>query len=132
MKCPNDTCGREMRIVRHKLWADIYYFRCDNCKARVYDSLETVKSLSDRMRGMSDLSEQEKAIFKSAGERRKERGIVLRKFSFMAESNQVFALNELLDSWIQRFGKEQAIDHLIVLWGRVEARLRDKERAKES
>jgi hypothetical protein len=54
MLCPNPSCQREMRIVAHKQWHDIHYWRCDNCKARVYDSLETVKSITDRMRGTSE------------------------------------------------------------------------------
>jgi len=54
MKCPNTSCEREMRIVQHKLWKDIFYYRCDNCKARVYDSIETVKSITDRNRGIEN------------------------------------------------------------------------------
>jgi hypothetical protein len=52
--CPNTSCGREMRIVRHRQWQDIHYWKCDNCKGRVFDSLETCKSITDRLRGLSN------------------------------------------------------------------------------
>jgi hypothetical protein len=54
VKCPNTSCSREMRIVKHPTWPDIHYYKCDNCKARVYDSLETVKSITDRLRGIEN------------------------------------------------------------------------------
>jgi hypothetical protein len=76
------------------------------------------------------LSDQEKQTFKAAGERRRARGVELRKFSVMAERSQVEALSELYDAWIARFGKEQALDHLILLWGRAEARLGDRDEQK--
>lgn len=79
---------------------------------------------------MSGLSPEEKATFRAAGERRKARGVKLRKFSVMAEESQVIALNELYSGWVARFGKEQCLDHLIVMWGRAEARLQDADHAK--
>jgi hypothetical protein len=80
---------------------------------------------------MAELSESEKATFKAAGERRRARGVVLRKFSIMAEESQVEALNELYDAWVSRFGKEKAIDHWIVIWSRIEARMQDADQAKK-
>jgi hypothetical protein len=54
VKCPNTSCGRAMRIVQHKQWKDIYYWRCDNCRGRVFDSFETVKTITDRMQGRAN------------------------------------------------------------------------------
>ncbi len=54
---------------------------------------------------MNELSEQEKAIFKSATDRRRANGIRLRKISFMADASQVEAFTILWESWVEKFGK---------------------------
>jgi hypothetical protein len=81
---------------------------------------------------MTELSEAEKATFKAATERRKANGVRLKRFSVMAEESQIIALNELWSAWTERFGKITAIDHLIVLWGRAEARLRDLDEVRQA
>ena len=78
---------------------------------------------------MDSLSAQDKATFQRATQRRKENGIRLKRFTVQAEQSQVEALNILLDAWVERYGKTLALDHLIVLWSRAEARVRDKESA---
>ena len=77
--------------------------------------------------GMDSLSAQDKATFQRATQRRKENGIRLKRFTVQAEQSQVEALNILLDAWVERYGKTLALDHLIVLWSRAEARVRDQE-----
>jgi hypothetical protein len=79
----------------------------------------------------SPLSDAEKAIFRAATERRKQRGIKLQRFSVMLDKSQVEGLYILWDAWVDRWGKERAADELIRLMARVEARLMDKERAKQ-
>jgi hypothetical protein len=81
---------------------------------------------------VSKLSEAEKKVFLDATNRRKARGVKLRKFSVMAERSQVEGLSELYDAWVTRFGKELALDHLILMWGRAEARLCDADQAKKA
>jgi hypothetical protein len=81
---------------------------------------------------MSELSAEEKETFKRATERRRARGVELRKFSVHAEKSQVEALSELYDAWVSRFGKEEAIDHLILMWGRAEARLCDADEHRKT
>jgi len=80
---------------------------------------------------MPNLTPEEKAVFLSATNRRKANGVRLRRWTVMAEESQIEALNELWSAWIDRFGKITAIDHLIVLWSRSEARLRDADEQKE-
>jgi hypothetical protein len=75
------------------------------------------------------LTEQEKATFRAATERRKKCGIRLKRFSVMCDAHQVVGLNQLWDAWTERWGKQAAVDHLLKLMSTVEARLRDKERA---
>ena len=74
------------------------------------------------------LTDEEKATFRAAGERRKAAGIRLKRFAVMCDANQIESLNVLWDSWTERFGKQRAVDHLIKMWGHAEARLRDKDR----
>lgn len=74
------------------------------------------------------LNDEQKKVFKDAGERRKQAGIKFKRICIFAEASQVEAFNILFDSWCERFGKAKALDHLILLWSRVEARLRDKDR----
>lgn len=82
---------------------------------------------------MSELSEQEKATFKSATERRRAAGIRLKRFAVLCDSSQVESLNELWDSWVERLGKQTAVDHLINLMAHSEARMQDhiEERKKK-
>lgn len=81
---------------------------------------------------MSDtLSDEEKATFRAAGERRKKAGIRLKRVNFMADANQVASFNALLESWIERWGKQKAVDELLRLMSTVESRLRDKERSAQ-
>jgi hypothetical protein len=75
-------------------------------------------------------SDEEKEIFKRAAERRKDAGIRLKRFAISVDASQAQALGILFDSWISRWGKEKAIDYFIVIMGRIEARLRDKENAE--
>lgn len=77
---------------------------------------------------MSDISEEEKAIYRAATERRAKAGIRLRRFCVMADENQVVSLNALWDANVARFGKQKAVDTWIVILSKVEARLRDRER----
>jgi hypothetical protein len=77
------------------------------------------------------LSESDKQVFLAAANRRKENGLRLKRISFMAESAQVEAFNLIWSEWVQRYGKQQAVDHLILLICRAEARYRDGEAAKE-
>jgi len=81
---------------------------------------------------MSELSDSEKAVYRAATERRKANGIRLKRFTILAEETQVEALNEVFESWIVRWGKNLAIDHLIVIMAQIEARQRDRERARRS
>jgi hypothetical protein len=80
---------------------------------------------------MSNLSDSEKATFLAATERRRAAGIRLKRVCFMADEAQVEAFNIVWESWIERWGKTQAVDHLILLICRAEARYRDGEAAKE-
>ena len=73
------------------------------------------------------LTEEEKATFRAAGERRKAAGIRLKRVSFMADANQVASFNTLFESWVIRWGKQRAVDELLRFMSLVEARLRDKE-----
>jgi len=76
------------------------------------------------------LTDEQKRTFREAGERRLANGIRLKQVRFMADANQVQSFNAIWESWLDRWGKQAAVDHLIRLMGTVESRLRDKERAK--
>jgi hypothetical protein len=76
------------------------------------------------------LTDQEKATFRAAGERRKAAGIRLRRIFILADANQVASFNTLWESWVDRWGKQKAVDELLRFMSLVEARLRDKERTK--
>lgn len=73
------------------------------------------------------LSEQEKATFKAASERRRETGIKLKRVCVTMSAKQVEAFYIVWDAWVERFGKNMAVDGLISLMSRVEARMRDGE-----
>ncbi len=78
---------------------------------------------------MDSLSEEEKATFKRATERRRENGIRLKRITLLAQPSQVEGFTELFDSWVIRWGKSRALDELIRIMSIVEARIRDKENA---
>jgi len=78
------------------------------------------------------LSDEDKATFKRATERRKENGIRLKRITMFADTSQVEGFNELWDSWTIRWGKSRAMDELIRIMSIVEARLQDKERAPKT
>jgi hypothetical protein len=80
---------------------------------------------------VSDISEEEKALYKAATERRAKAGIRLKRFCVMADENQVVSLNALWDGAVERWGKQKAVDTWIVILSKVDARLRDKERNAE-
>lgn len=73
------------------------------------------------------LSEDEKQFFQRAAARRKENGIKQKLIRMFAEESQVVAFNELYESWVIRWGKIGALDHLIRVMSVVEAKMRDKE-----
>ena len=78
------------------------------------------------------LSPEEKAVFKRAAQRRNENGVKRKMIRMYAEESQAVAFSELWESYVLRWGKTGALDHLIRLMALVEARLRDKERADNS
>jgi hypothetical protein len=74
------------------------------------------------------LTDEEKRVFREAGERRAAAGIKLKRVYFMADANQVASFNALWESWVLRWGKQRAVDELIRFMSLVETRIRDKER----
>jgi len=80
---------------------------------------------------MSELSEDEKKVFLAATERRKAAGIRLKRIVLQADAHQVEDFNILWESFVERWGKREALNHLILIMARVEARLRDGENAKQ-
>jgi hypothetical protein len=76
------------------------------------------------------LTNEEKATFRAAGERRKAAGIRLKRIYLLADENQVASFNVLWESWLDRWGKQRAMDELLRFMSLVEARVRDKENAK--
>jgi hypothetical protein len=78
----------------------------------------------------STLTDEEKATFKRASERRAAAGIKLRRIYLLADENQVASFNVLWDSWCVRWGKQRAMDELLRFMSLVEARVRDKENAQ--
>jgi hypothetical protein len=76
------------------------------------------------------LTDEEKATFRAAGERRKAAAIRLKRFAVMCDANQAESLNVLWESWVERFGKQLAVDHLIKMWSHAEARLGDRRNAQ--
>ena len=61
-----------------------------------------------------ELSDEDKAVFKAATERRKANAIKLGRFAVMADTNQVISLDEFFNGWVERLGKQRAVDYLIV------------------
>jgi hypothetical protein len=79
---------------------------------------------------MDTLTDEEKRVFREAGERRAKAGIRLKRIYLLADENQVASFNVLWESWVERWGKQKAMDQLLRFMSLVESRLRDKERAK--
>jgi hypothetical protein len=80
---------------------------------------------------VTEFTPEQKETFKDASKRRRDRGIRLKQFAVRAEESQVIALSELYEAWLERWGKEDAIDRLIRMWAHAEARIRDQEHAKK-
>ena len=80
---------------------------------------------------MSDVSEQDKATFKAAAERRKENGIRLKRITMLAEAGQVEAFNIVWEEWVRRYRKMGAVDLLIRCISAGEARIQDEMRARK-
>jgi hypothetical protein len=71
------------------------------------------------------LTDAEKQVFLDATNRRKAAGIRLKRISIMASTDQVEAFNELWSSWVERWGKNTAVDHLIRMMAHIEAKVRN-------
>jgi len=76
---------------------------------------------------MSELTSEEKAAFKSATERRRANGIRLKRITLCAEASQVQGFNEIWEVWVERYGKNSAVDVLLRLMSTVEARIREED-----
>ena len=81
---------------------------------------------------MTELTDADKAVFKAATERRLANGIRLKRFSVMCDASQVSALNDLWTGWIERFGKQKAVDVLLRLMTTVETRMREADERRSS
>jgi hypothetical protein len=66
-----------------------------------------------------------KAIFAAAAERRKQRGIKLKRIGLMAEAGQVEVFHMIYSGWVERFGKEDAVDFLVSMMCEAETKLRE-------
>jgi hypothetical protein len=73
------------------------------------------------------LSDAEKRTFLDATNRRKAAGIKLGRISFMATKEQVESFNELFNAWVERWGKNKAVDVLLSMMSGIEARIRDAQ-----
>src|SRR5215468_3471620 len=78
------------------------------------------------------LSEAAKAVFVQAAEARKQRGIKLGRVAFMADSSQVDMFNGIYNEWVDRFGKEDALDFLLSWMNEANARLREWDDARRA
>lgn len=76
---------------------------------------------------MSELTESEKATFKAATERRRLNGIRLKRITLLADASQVEAFTIIWSSWVERYGKNSAVDVLLRLMSTVEARIREED-----
>jgi hypothetical protein len=61
-----------------------------------------------------EVTEAEKQTFQEAAARRKANGIKLGRFAVHADTNQIISLNDFMDGWIKKLGKQRAVDYLIV------------------
>lgn len=73
---------------------------------------------------MSELTEEQKQVFKDAAARRREAGIRLKRFCVMLEENQVISVNEYWDTWVRHLGKVRAGDYLLVVMREAHEKLR--------
>ena len=73
-----------------------------------------------------------KAVFVAAAEQRKLRGIKLKKIGLMADSSQVEAFHLIYEGWVQRFGKEDAVDFLVATMCEAEVKLREWDAARRA
>lgn len=80
---------------------------------------------------MTDVSEQEKELFKRASERRKQNGIKLKRICMLAEEGQVEAFNIVWEEWVRRYRKMGAVDLLIRCISAGEASIQDEMRARK-
>jgi hypothetical protein len=78
------------------------------------------------------LDDATKAVFVAAAERRKQRGIVLKRVCFMADETQVDTFNMVWNDWTQRFGKEDAVDFLLASMCESQVRLMEYDHAQRT
>jgi hypothetical protein len=74
---------------------------------------------------LSELSEQDKATFLAATQRKIERGKRDKLIRMFAEESQVEAFYEVWKVWLDRWSKERAMDALIASICDAEARYQD-------
>ena len=67
----------------------------------------------------------EHAVFKAAGERRREKGIKLGRWTIMVDKNQLASIDEFYQGWVEMFGKQRAADYLIVCMRKADEALRE-------
>jgi len=70
---------------------------------------------------------REHDFLKGLAQKRNERWGRNKKISFMARESQVTAFSELWESWVERWGKYDSVDHLIRMMATVESKVRDRE-----
>jgi hypothetical protein len=73
----------------------------------------------------TELTDEQKAVFKAATERRKAAGIRLGRWCVMLNKDQLVSINEFWDSWVKALGKEKAGDYLIVVMRKGHEALRE-------
>lgn len=76
---------------------------------------------------MSELTEEQKQIFKAAAERRKANGIKLRQFRVLVESNAAASLSDFWNGWVETLGKEHATDYLLLSMRKADEALRSAQ-----
>lgn len=64
---------------------------------------------------MSELSDEQKKVFKDAAERRKAAGIKLGRWCVMLDKAAIESINEYWDTWVRTLGKERATDYFVVI-----------------
>jgi len=79
-----------------------------------------------------ELTDEEKATFKRAAERRKVAGIRLGRFTVMLNKDQIESINEFWDSWIRALGKNGAGDYLVVVMRDAHEKLRTAIQEREA
>lgn len=66
---------------------------------------------------MSELSDQEKDLFKRLAADRRARGIKLGKWSVMMDTAAIETIDTLWESWVRALGKQKAVDNLVEAMG---------------